>query len=175
MQEFETAKRLSEGLPGRAKFGTGSCVVWRKFTGDEYPVNDVNWAAAWSYARWVGKQLPTDKQWQKAARGPKGWTHPAGDYDPRKHKGFYNARNSGHHDEYPKLAPARSGVEGKSAYGCVHMSGDVWEWISEVGQARGGGHDTVFKYLRLDYRGGESDAGLNHRSCQHGFRCVRPK
>lgn len=183
--EFKAALRLTEGREGgdgggkpwrphNDEFAVNNCTGWIDPTGDEYPVTDVSWYAAWSYARWAGKRLPSAQEWEKAARGVDGRSAPTGDLLETRDKGLFNAKQgSGSGDKFAKLAPALSMPEGRSIYGCFHMSGNVWEWIAERGECRGGGQDSDFECLDIDHRGEKSKPGPEHRTCENGFRCAK--
>jgi len=100
---------------------------WRRGTWPEgkadHPVVNVTWEQAAAYAEWAGKRLPTEEEWEKAARGTDGREWPWGStFDPSR----CNTNESGIWDTTPvgKYSPA-----GDSPYGAADMAGNVWEWI----------------------------------------------
>ena len=102
--------------------------LWRKrpeLAGDGLPVVGVSWMDALQYCKWANKSLPTVEQWEKAARGEKGYTYPWGEDEPTPELANYNQFDGSE----PKLRPL-SEFSGLSPYGLHNMSGSVWEWTN---------------------------------------------
>ncbi|MEW6542977.1 MAG: SUMF1/EgtB/PvdO family nonheme iron enzyme [Nitrospirota bacterium] len=90
------------------------------------PVVNVTWHDADAYCRHYGKRLPTEQEWEKAARGTDGRKYPWGNEEPSSRHALFNTRWNG----YGTLATVESYEAGKSPYGLYHMAGNVWEWTS---------------------------------------------
>lgn len=92
-----------------------------------HPAVSITWAEAQKYANWAGKALPTEKQWEKAARGTDGRLYPWGDDPPTSEHGVFPSGGEGK-DVFQAVGSKPKGV---SPYGCMDMSGNVYEWTSE--------------------------------------------
>ena len=126
---------------------------WDARFGPDHPVTAVDWFDAFAYARWAGKDLPTEYQWEKAARGPTGTIWPWGDaWDPAAcnwaghvfGRERFSIDQWREHlctvtDEHPAhlTTPVKTFAVFASGYGVVDMVGNAWEWTktdSRTGQ-----------------------------------------
>jgi formylglycine-generating enzyme required for sulfatase activity len=154
-----------------------------------WPALYVTWSEASDFCRTSEKRLPTEAEWEKAARGNSGNLFPWGQRPPTSALAMFGQY---HVHEIPIVAPVDSGEEGRSPYGLHHMAGNAAEWVEDWfgidyyaimpdrnphGPAngrykvvRGGSWKSAPALLRTATRGGASP---DQRAATIGFRCAR--
>lgn len=184
--------------PERRGFGWVWDGRWRKVTGadwrhpkgpdsdlsglDDHPAVQISHRDAAAFCRWLGLRLPSEEEWEYAARGDDGRRFPWGNETPRQDErrlanfGAVKCCAPDTWDGYGGTAPVASYPNGASPFGLLDMAGNVWEWTSNTfpGRAdyitlRGGGWGNNPYCLRVSYRhGNPPDIGLD----MVGVRCA---
>ncbi len=95
----------------------------KRFRGAQQPVSSVSWAQAEAYCGWLHKRLPTEAEWEHAARGDDGRRFPWGNDTPTPERAQYRAAVTANVAAHPA---------GKGPYGHHDLAGNVWEWVFDV-------------------------------------------
>ena len=186
--------------PTKCDSGPTSLPTYGDATTWDHPVVCVPWEDAAHYCYWMGKRLPKESEWEKAARGPDGRRYPWGEgFDGSQANScdincdpMFTYRDIHINDGFAFTAPASAFAAGASPYGALNMSGNVWEWVEVDGDltrndqvrqrstepGRAGATQWLksgsWSNLRNDLRSArrlEKPATL--RSSDTGFRCAR--
>jgi formylglycine-generating enzyme required for sulfatase activity len=168
----------------------------------DHPVNCIDWNQATAYCASVNKRLPSEPEWEYAARGPEAWTYPWGNDPPapdrlnacgaecrplKKRLGLGNAMMYNGSDSWEGTAPVGSFLDGASRFGALDMAGNVGEWTADdyldyTGRAshfQNGVHrvirgGTCMQAAVSEVRGASRFDGLpGATSPWVGFRCAR--
>ena len=132
---------------------------------DKLPVTGVSWYDANNFCLSRGKRLPSEEEWEKAARGENGLEFPWGN------KWDLSKTNVGDNSDWPNgIAPVGSYPQNKSPYGVYDMSGNVWEWVNDWYKPYPGSdyHSKNYGQTNKVIRGG--GGGIGHYSLSYFFR-----
>ncbi|MEW6545204.1 MAG: SUMF1/EgtB/PvdO family nonheme iron enzyme [Nitrospirota bacterium] len=162
-----------------AESGRAAPVYWETSVPVSYgqkPVVGVTWYDADAYCRHYGKRLPTEQEWEKAARGTDGREYPWGDEAPTSRHANYGKSCGGFFscEPYRKVLQSVGNYEaGKSPYGIYDLAGNVWEWTSSDDNSRakvlrGGSWDDDAFDIRSAIR-----RGVVLMPGSVGFRCAK--
>ena len=207
----EQGNQVEEGVrwlePGAGRWGIvyghleENDGVFHPRTGyEDYPVIEVSWYGAAAYCAWTGARLPTEAEWEYAARGPQAWIYPWGNTFDGLRVNYCDAsclqdwRDTDFDDRFAQWAPVGSYPGATSWCGALDMAGNVWEWVSDwwsedyyarsptenpqgpdsgtIRVARGGSWFDESWQVSASYRAGLTPS--SYRMHWVGFRCVVP-
>ena len=163
---------------------TGMYCNWKKAGNEAHPINCVDWKQAGDYCAFAGKRLPSEEEWELAARGTDGRKFPWKDGVPADQVCWNGDGNDRGRGNRQGTCPVASYPAGASPFGALDMAGNVWEWTSSAycpyGQKdcgtdkrviRGGGwNNLVPAYVRAQDRSKEAPKS---RPDNVGFRCAK--
>ena len=141
--------------------------AWRAYLGPDQPVVGVSWYEAEAFARFSGARLPTEIEWERAARGDDGRRFPWGDE--------WNPEHAAHRGGKRHTLPVRSLPQNRSPWGLYDCAGNVWEWCEgelakDLRSARGGAWNAHPPQLRCASRNAWPPGA---RFSNLGFRVAR--
>jgi eukaryotic-like serine/threonine-protein kinase len=169
-------------------------VIYEAVTGfEQHPVNNVSWFGAQAYCEWVGGRLPTEAEWEFAARGTDGRIYPWGSEPPDADRAVFGQ------SDFETLQPVTTLPQGASFFGLYAMAGNVKEWVGDwydpayylsspaenpTGPQngfnvrdpkvlRGGSWLSAAVDLRASARDGASPISFDQFGPDAGFRCVQ--
>jgi len=166
--ECVDAGACSESPPGRF-------CNWGRSDRGRHPVNCVDWTQAFEYCEWRGSRLPSEGEWEKAARGTDGRKYPWGNHKASCRYAIIDDGGDGCGRD--STWPVGSKPSGVNPYDALDMAGNVWEWTSDwdssnrdIRVLRGGSWSSGPRNTRTSYR---YRSAPHRQSFSIGFRCAQ--
>ncbi len=163
--EFE--KCVNAGFCNKKNFKTNSVDKIYNYGAKgkgNHPINGVNWYGAEEYCKWKGKRLPTEEEWELAAKGRENYKYSGSDDIDKV-------------SWYKEDMTHEVGTKKANGYGLYDMSGNVWEWTNswydnnkDIRIIRGGGFHDGGIHIQIEYRYHFNPADIYYYI---GFRCVQ--
>jgi formylglycine-generating enzyme required for sulfatase activity len=194
LDRYEISQGQFEQFEGQAEAAPA-------FPGNTLPRENITWLEAYNYCEQRGARLPTEAEWEYAARGPDEWMYSWGDTfecsrgnfnDGTKVTTFDAVEGGGECDGFAATSPVGSFPAGASWVGALDMGGNVWEWVSSLYQpypysqtdGRENTNDTSSPRVirggswfdggsRAAYRGFVYPGSMRDGEPRLGFRCAR--
>jgi formylglycine-generating enzyme required for sulfatase activity len=144
---------------------------------DEHPVVEVTWFGANAYAEYYSWRLPTEEEWEKAARGMTGYEYPWGDNLSGDRANYYNSGDPWDNGTTPVgyYNGENNTTDSPSAYGCYDMCGNVYDWTDSWNSSdrvlRGGSWNEDDKTSFRSWSGNHNNPTFT--DSYTGFRCAR--
>jgi iron(II)-dependent oxidoreductase len=152
---------------------------------ENYPAGEMSWHGAVAFCKWLGKRLPSEAEWEKAARGTDGRLYPWGNEIPSSDLAFFGGFRG-------ETVPVGRFPKGVSPYGVRDMAGQVWEWTTSIARpypydpkdgrenlsafetrvARGGSSSSDAEGLTVTSREMVSPWRATSGHAYYGFRCA---
>lgn len=188
-RECVLANKCNEPL---GTYEDGDTFNYNAIDRDDHPINGVSWQQAYDYCTWAGKRLPTNAEWEKAARGTDGSAYPWGNEEPSCDYATIRMPRIGIGRGLGRTNRVGAHPDGVSSFGAHDMAGNVYEWVNDWyrrdyysqssrrdSQGAATGSSKVIRGGSWENGRGNLARTLNRRSSSNdqgdhiGFRCAK--